>query len=102
MTGARRHDGDRRAVQRADQGPAVGHERRDRTDVAGGHHRQVEAGAELARATVQHECAHRFVVFRFPHHVGDGGDDLRRQGVGLAVVDVADQDAIALLGGDCC
>jgi hypothetical protein len=41
-------------------------------------------------------------VFGSGHDAGDRGDDVRRQRVRLAVVDVTDQDAVALFGGDRC
>ena len=102
MARARCDDRDRRAVQGAYERATVGDERRHRREVTARHHRQIEPGAELPGPAVEHDGGHRCIVLGLGHDGGDRGDDVRRQCVGLAVVDVADQDAVALFGGDCC
>ncbi len=101
VTGAGGNDRDLASIQAVDERAAIGDQVDDRRRVVTEHHPEVEPGGESTWSTTDHERTDRFVGLCLTDRLVECGDDLERQRIRLAVVEVDDHDAVASLRGDC-
>ena len=95
MSGACRDNGNRCGINFPNKFASIGHEVDHCCNVVAEHHTQVEAGRELALSAVQHDSVNAVIGLCLAERVGDSRNHCLRQRIGLAVVEMADQDAIA-------